>query len=225
MFDRLESLIGEHALKMIKTKRIFVFGTGGVGGYVVEMLIRSGIEDITICDMDKVDVTNLNRQIIALNSTIGEYKVDVLSKRIHDINPNAKVEAFKKRITVEDISEMHLETYDYVVDAIDDVNVKIALAKYALENDIKLVVSTGTARKLHPEKLKITTLDKTAYDPLARRLRIALKGYKKNKLIVLASDEVPRKIENGVLGSSAFVPSTGGILIASFIINDIISNI
>ena len=125
-------------------------------------------------------------------------------------------------LTEENVISINLEDYDYVVDAIDDVKVKIALIKYSLENDINLICSTGTAKKMHPELLKMTTLDKTQYDPLAKKLRTNLKGYKINKVRVLASDEIPLETENNVLGSSAFVPSSGGLLIASYIINDII---
>lgn len=222
MFDRLESLIGNDSVSSIKSKKILVLGVGGVGGYVVEALVRSGVEQITIVDMDKIEESNLNRQIIALHSTLGKYKVDVLKERILDINQNATVKTLKCRINEDEIGELNLKEYDYVVDAIDDVRVKVALAKYALDNGVKLIVSTGTARKLHPEKLKMTTLDKTSYDPLARRLRSALKGYKQNKLVVLASEEVPIELKGESLGSSAFVPSSGGLLIASYIINDIL---
>ena len=221
MFDRLEKLIGTDKLNLIKTKKVLVLGCGGVGGYVIEGLVRSGIEHITVIDSDIIDETNLNRQIIALQSTIGEYKTEIIKKRVLDINPNINIDAINKKIIPNDISNMNLEKYDYVVDAIDDINVKVELIKYSLEHNIKLIVSTGTAKKLHPELLEMTELDKTSHDPLAKKLRTLLKGYKLNKVCVLASKEEPI-IKGNVLGSSAFVPSTGGLLIASFIINDIV---
>lgn len=222
MFDRLISLIGFEKFKLIQEKRVLVIGLGGVGGYVVEGLVRSGIEKLTIIDKDTVDVTNLNRQIIALNSTIGMKKSELIKSRILDINGNAKLESLDMYLTEEDIPKLDLNNYDYVVDAIDDVKVKTALIKYSLDNDVNLISSMGTAKKMHPELLKMTTLDKTMYDPLAKKLRTNLRGYKINKLKVLTSMETPIKIDNNVLGSSAFVPSIGGLLIASYIINDII---
>lgn len=223
MFDRLISLIGIEKFKLIQEKRVLVIGLGGVGGYVTEGLVRSGIENITIIDKDTVDVTNLNRQIIALNSTIGMKKSELIKSRILDINGNAKVESLDMYLTEEDIPKLNLDSYDYVVDAIDDVKVKTALIKYSLDNDINLISSMGTAKKIHPEMLKMTTLDKTMYDPLAKKLRTNLRGYKLNKLKVLTSMETPIKTDDNVLGSTAFIPSIGGLLIASYIINDIIN--
>ncbi len=222
MFDRLIALIGKENFELIQSKKVIVLGCGGVGGYVIEALVRSGIENITIVDKDTVDISNKNRQIIALNSTIGMCKVDAMKLRLEDINEFIKVKTVKKFIKSDSLEELALDSYDYIVDCIDDVQVKVALAKYALNENFKLIISTGTAKKLHPEFLKMTTLDKTAYDPLAKKMRALLKGEKTNRLIVLASDETPKETENNVLGSSAFVPSVGGLLIASYIINDII---
>lgn len=220
MFDRLITLIGEDKLNIIKSKKVLVLGCGGVGGYVIEGLVRSGIENITVIDSDVVDETNLNRQIIALHSTIGKIKTKVIKNRVLDINPNVKINAINKKIVCEDISDMNLD-YDYVVDAIDDIQVKVELIKYSLLHNVKLIVSTGTAKKIHPECLKITTLDKTTHDPLAKKLRTLLRDYNLNKVLVLASTEEPI-ISGTKLGSSAFVPSVGGLLIASKIINDFI---
>lgn len=221
MFDRLEALIGKENLSIIKNTKVIVFGCGGVGGYVIEGLIRSGIENITIVDFDKIDVSNLNRQIIALHSTIGKDKTEVIKNRVLDINSNVKINVINKRIVFDNIKELGLDAYDYIVDAIDDVKVKVELIKYSQEHNVKLITSTGTAKKLHPELLEITTLDKTSYDPLAKKLRSLLREYKLNKVCVLASKEEPI-IKGNTLGSSAFVPSVGGLLIASYIINDII---
>lgn len=221
MFDRLISLIGEDNFNKIQKKSILVLGCGGVGGYVIEGLIRSGITNITVIDYDVIDETNLNRQIIALHSTIGQEKVEVIKKRALDINPNVNINAINEKILPNKIEGLELLKYDYVVDAIDDVKVKVELIKYALSNNVNLITSTGTAKKLYPECLSITTLDKTSGDALAKKLRNELRGYNLKHIRVLASDE-SSIIKGSTLGSSAFVPSTGGLLIASHIINDII---
>ncbi len=221
MFDRLEALIGKYNMNTISNKRILVLGVGGVGGYVVESLVRSGISNITIVDGDIVDKTNLNRQIIALHSTIGKPKVKVMKERMLDINPDIKIDTINKTIKPSDLKTLNLKQYDYVVDAIDDVKVKVELAKLAIDNDISIILSTGTARKMNPMKLTITTLNKTSYDSLAKILRRELKGYDTKKLTVLASTEEPIECK-GTLGSTIFVPASAGILIASYIVRKII---
>lgn len=224
MYDRLIRLIGEENLKLIGSKNILVLGVGGVGGYVVEGLVRSGIKKITVIDKDIVDKTNLNRQIIALNSTIGEKKVDAIKERVKDINPIIDIATSDEQITPESLENLCLQKYDYIVDCIDDVKVKVALIKYCLDNALNLVCATGTARKLHPESLVMTTLDKTKNDPLARRLRSNLKSYDLKKVKVLASSELPKRVDDNTLSSIVFVPAVGGLLIASHIINEIIKN-
>lgn len=221
MFDRLIALIGEEKLKNIQSQKILLLGVGGVGGYVAEALVRSGIVNIAIVDKDIIDETNLNRQIIALHSTIGKPKVEVLKARLEDINPNTHIVPIKETVS-EDLTSLKLEDYDYIIDCIDDLKVKVSLAKYCLDKKLKLVISTGTAKKMDPSKLEMTTLGKTSYDPLARRMRASLKGYDTHKLTVLASTETPIEMEDKVLGSTAFVPSSGGLLIASYIVRDII---
>ncbi len=223
VFDRLEALIGNENLKKIQKKRVLVLGLGGVGGHLTETLVRSGISNLTIIDCDRVDATNINRQIIATHSTIGEYKTEAMTKRLLDINPSLNIDSKCMMIKEDQLDELEADSYDYVVDCIDDVKVKVALIKYAIEKKVNLICSTGTARKMHPEKLEMTRLDKTEYDPLARKLRMNLRGYNTHDIVVLASKEEPIIKDNTVLGSSAFVPASGGILIASYIINDIIS--
>lgn len=220
MFDRLKAIIGENNLNLIQSKNIIVIGIGGVGGYVVEALVRSGITHITIVDNDTVDITNINRQIIATHSTLNKYKVDVMEERLKDINPEVEVTKMNKTLTP-DLEGLNLDDYDYIVDCIDDTPVKVSLARYVIEHNKNFIMSTGTARKLHPESLYITTLDKTSYDPLAKRLRSSLKDISKY-ITVLASKETPKIEDPNILGSSVFVPASGGLLIASFIINTII---
>ncbi len=223
MFDRLVALIGKEKLDLIKSKRILVIGVGGVGGYVLEGLIRSGVEMITIVDKDAIEETNLNRQIIALQSTLGKSKVEVMKERLEDINPHAKVEALKFFLK-ETLEGLDFTKYDYVVDCIDDVKVKVSLAKYALEKELNFIMATGTAKKIDPSMLTMTTLDKTSYDPLAKKMRTLLRGYDMRKIVVLSSKEEPIQTSDGTLGSTAFVPSVGGLLIASYIIRDIIKD-
>lgn len=220
MFDRLIALIGLDKLKLIQDKNIIVIGLGGVGGYAAEALVRSGIKKMTILDNDLVEITNLNRQIIATHKTLGKYKVDVMEERLKDINPDIDLIKINKTLTPT-LDEIKLDEYDYIIDCIDDTKVKISLAHYIIEHHKKYIMSTGTARKLHPENLYITTLDKTSYDPLARRIRTSLKGLSKY-ITVLTSNEPIKASDKSTLGSSAFVPASGGLLIASYIINDII---
>lgn len=223
MFDRLIALIGQENFEKIQKTKVLLFGIGGVGGYVAESLIRSGIVNLTIVDKDTIDISNLNRQIIALHSTINKSKVDIMKERLIDINPNSSIATIKENLKEDNLNQFGLENYDYIIDCIDEVPAKIALIKYALKHDIKFITSTGTALKLHPELLKITTLDKTSYDALAKKMRTLLRGEKLNKIVCLASTEEPIKMANKTLGSSIFVPASGGLLISSYIINDIIN--
>ncbi len=221
MFDRLLSLIGKENFEKIADTKILLLGVGGVGGHLAEALVRSGIKKLTIVDKDVVDITNLNRQIIALGSTMGRKKVEVLKERLSDINPKVEVDTSDATLT-EDLEGLELDEYDYVLDCIDDTKVKVSLAKRCLAENIALISSTGTAKKMDPSKLYMTTLDKTSYDPLAKKMRMELRGYDTKKLVVLASDEPPLDCESNTLGSTAFVPASAGLLIASYVIRDII---
>ncbi len=222
MYDRLISLVGETSFLEIQKAKVLLLGVGGVGGYVAEGLVRSGISQLTVIDGDVIDESNLNRQIIALNSTIGQDKVDVLAHRLKDIAPKLNLTTHNKVLIPKDVCNLNLEAYDYVIDAIDDLPVKIELAKYCLEKEIKLISSMGTARKMKPEMLAITSLDKTSYDPLAKAMRMALRGYDTKKLLVVASTESPLSCPEGTLGSAIFVPATAGLLVADYVICDII---
>ncbi len=223
MFDRIISLIGEENFAKIQKKHVLIIGVGGVGGYVFEGLIRSGIKNIDIIDGDIISISNINRQIIAKLNTVGQKKVDVLRNRGLEINKEADIKVNTIFINEENIPKLNLENYDYVVDCIDDLQAKVSLAKYAYMHNIKLIISTGTARKMDPTKLKITTLDKTSYDPLARKLRSSLRGYNLKNFICLASDEPPMDCKQDELGSFIFVPATAGLVIASYIIKEILT--
>lgn len=222
-FERLELVIGNDNLNNISNKTVLVLGCGGVGGYTIESLVRSNIGKIIIVDSDVVDESNINRQIIALESTIGKYKVDVFKKRIKDINSNCKVKTIKEFITKDNIDILFKEHIDYLVDACDTIETKKGLIKECINRNIKLISSMGTGNKLDPSKLMITTLDKTEYDPIAKILRKYCRENKINKKItVLSSTESPIKTNNRTVGSTSFVPSSAGLLITSYIVKDII---
>lgn len=220
MFDRLEIILNEK-INLIKNKSILIIGLGGVGSYALETLVRSGIENITIVDSDVIDITNLNRQLMSLNSNIGKSKVSVWKERIKDINPNCKIDAINKFITKDNLSILFNKKYDYVIDACDTLETKKELIKYCLNNKIKIISSMGMGNRLDSTKIKITTLDKTSYDPLAKKLRTLFK--KENislKVKVICSFEQPKKAKK--IGSIAHVVATSGLLITNYIINDII---
>lgn len=222
-FSRLEKIIGTDNLNNIQNKSVLVLGVGGVGGYVVEALARSNIGTLILVDYDKVDVTNINRQIVALNSTIGKSKVDVLEKRIKDINSGCKVIKIDKFIDENNYLELFDNNIDYFVDACDTVLVKKLVIKECLKRSIPFISSMGTGNKLDPSKLEITDIRKTVNDPLARILRKFIKDEKINKkVMVLSSKELPIKTGDRTPGSSAFVPSSAGLLIASYIIRSFI---
>ena len=224
-FSRLEKIIGTDNLNNIQNKSVLVLGVGGVGGYVVESLARSNIGTLILVDYDKVDVTNINRQIVALDSTIGKSKVDVLEERIKDINSGCKVIKIDKFIDDNNFKELFDNNIDYFVDACDTVLVKKLVIKECLKRNIPFISSMGTGNKLDPSKLEITDIRKTVNDPLARILRKFIKDEKINKkVMVLSSKELPIKTGDRTPGSSAFVPSSAGLLIASYIVRSFINN-
>ena len=222
MLDRLELLIGKEKIEKIKNTTVLVIGLGGVGGYAVESLVRSGIKKIIIVDFDKIDITNLNRQIISLKSNIGEYKVDVVEKRIKEIN-DIEIIKIKEFINKENINNLFLYKPDYVIDACDTINVKKELIRICLKNNIKFISSMGTGNKLDPSKLEIIDVRKTSYDPIAKIIRKMVKDENiKGKISVICSTEVPIKTNSKTIASNSFVPATSGLLCTSYVINDII---
>ena len=222
-FSRLEKIIGSDNLNNLSNKTVLVLGVGGVGGYVVESLARSNIGTLILVDYDKVDETNINRQIIALNSTIGKSKVDVLEERIKDINSGCKVIKIDKFIDDSNFLELFNNKIDYFVDACDTVLVKKLVIKECLKRNIPFISSMGTGNKLDPSKLEIIDIRKTVNDPLARILRKFIKDEKINKkVMVLSSKELPIKTGDRTPGSSSFVPPSAGLLIASYIVRSFI---
>ena len=222
--------IGDEGVDKLKNCNVIVFGVGGVGSFAAEAIARAGVGNLTIVDFDDVDITNINRQLPALHSTVGRYKVDVMKERILDINPNINIKAIRE-VYNKDTSESILsEDYDYVVDAIDMVTSKIHLIETCKNKGIEIISSMGMGNKLDPTKIEVTDIHKTTICPLARVMRKELKDRRIKKLKVVYSTEQPadlkKKIFNGkkaTPGSISFVPSVGGLIIASVVINDLLN--
>ena len=230
-FERLELLIGEDSVGKLKRSKVAVFGIGGVGGYVAEALARSGVGSLVLVDNDVVSITNLNRQIIALHSTIGKAKVDVMAARIRDINPDAKVEVKKCFFLPETSGEFDFDSYDYVADCVDTVAAKVEIIARAKEAGVPVISSMGAGGKLHPEMFEVADISKTSVCPLAKAMRreLRLRGIKDVK-VVYSREEPIKNIVGGkadpdtgrhVPGSSAFTPSVAGLIMASQIIRDL----
>lgn len=245
-FSRTQLLLGKEAMQLLKQKRVIVFGIGGVGGYVCEALVRSGIGAIDLVDDDKVCLTNINRQLIATRKTVGKYKVDVMRDRINEINPECKVYCHNCFYLPETKDEFDFSQYDYVVDAIDTVSGKIALVLQSNEANVPIISSMGAGNKLDPTAFEVADIYKTSVDPLARVMRRELKKRNVKHLKVVYSKEKPiRPLEDmsiscrtqcicppgnkhkctqrrDIPGSVAFVPSVAGLIIASEVVKDLI---
>ncbi len=225
-FLRTSLIFGEENINKLNNCKIAVFGIGGVGGYVSEAIARSGVGKLTLIDGDVVSVSNINRQIIALTSTVGKFKADVMKDRIMDINPDAEVSTINSFLTPENINSFNLTEYDYVVDAIDDVKAKIALIKFCFDNNIPIISAMGAGNKLDATGFEVSDIFKTSVCPLARIMRRELKKVGVDKLKVVYSKEEPKnppyKIEGEkTVGSLAFVVSVMGLIIAGEVIKDI----
>ena len=226
-FSRTEKLIGETAIKKLASCRVAIFGIGGVGGYVTEALARSGIGNFDLIDNDTVNITNINRQIIATHDTIGEFKVDVAKSRILSINPKAKVSVYKTFYLPENSCEVDFSAYDYVIDAVDTVTAKIEIIVNAKKAGVPVISCMGTGNKLNPTLFEIEDIYKTSVCPLAKVMRRELKKRGVDKLKVLYSKEEPVKQSSDnfakpVPASIAFVPSAAGLIIAGEVIKDLI---
>lgn len=223
-FTRLKIMINEK-FDLIQQKKVLVIGLGGVGGYAVEALARSGIKRLIIADNDNVDITNMNRQIFCLHTTLMKSKVDVAEERIKNINPDCEVIKINEFITPKNIEMLFENEIDYVVDACDTIETKKAIVRECTKRNIKFISSMGTGNKLDPTKLEIIELKKTKYDPIARIMRKMVKDERiKGKIMVVCSKEEPIKNNSKIIGSCAFVPSTAGLLCASYVINNIIGS-
>lgn len=230
MFSRFELLLGKDNIEKLSQQHVIVFGVGGVGGYVVEALIRSGITHITIVDNDTVSLSNLNRQIIATQNTIGKKKVNAVKERILSINPQCDVITKEMFYLPENADDIILSKYDYVVDAIDTITSKIELAVRCEKNNIPIISSMGTGNKMNPSQLEVTDIYKTSVCPLAKVMRKQLKARHVKHLKVVYSKEIPIKpqqsneetTKRAIPGSNAFVPASAGLLIASEVIKDLL---
>ena len=233
-FSRTELLIGHDALEKLRNSRVAVFGIGGVGGYVCEALARSGVGHFDLVDSDTVSLTNINRQIIATRRTVGQYKVDAMRFRILDINPEAVVNTYRSFFLPENAKDFPFEKYDYVVDCVDTVTAKIALIMKAKEVGVKVISAMGAGNKLDPTRFKVADIYETNICPLARVMRRELKKRGIESLKVVYSDEIPKmpidEKTNGetkgttgraVPGSTAFVPSVAGLIMAGEVIKDL----
>lgn len=244
-FSRTQLLLGKEAMEKLAHSRVAVFGIGGVGGYVCEALVRSGVGAFDLIDDDKVCLTNLNRQIIATRKTVGKYKVDVMKERMLDINPDADIQVHKCFFLPENADEFQFEAYDYVVDAVDTVTAKIELVMKAQEKQVPIISSMGAGNKLDGSQFRVADIYKTKVCPLAKVMRRELKKRGVKKLKVVYSEELPRRpLEDmsiscrahcicppgakhkcterrDIPGSTAFVPSVAGLIIAGEIVRDL----
>ncbi len=226
-FLRSELIFGKDGLEKLRTSRVAVFGAGGVGGYVIEALARSGVGQIDIIDSDTVAESNINRQIIALDSTVGKYKTELFRERIHEINPDCKIRTYPVFFTHENSSEFDFSAYTYAADAIDTVSGKTEIIIKSYEADIPVISSMGTGNKINPAMLEISDIYKTSVCPLARVMRHELRKRNIPHLKVVYSREDPilpkcGDREKRIPGSAAFVPPAAGMLIASEIVKDIV---
>lgn len=229
-FSRTEMLIGEENLKRLRNSRVAVFGLGGVGGFALEGLARSGIGEIDIIDSDKVDVSNLNRQIISKEDNIAEDKVDAAEKRIREINSQIKINKYKLFFSAQTASLFDFSKYEFIIDAIDTVTSKIELILSAQKTNTPIISSMGTGNKLSPERLEVTDIFKTSVCPLARVMRYELKKRGVKKLKVVYSKEEPIKPidsseENGrhIPASMVFVPACAGMILAAEVVKELIA--
>lgn len=218
--DRILNIISEEDLRKINNLNILIVGVGGVGGYALESLVRSGVKKITIIDKDKIDESNLNRQIISLRSNILSSKVLEAKKRMELIRDDVIINSVEVFLNEENVNDyLSMEKYDYIVDACDTITVKAAIIKYAKENNLNVISCMGTGNRFNPEELTITKLKKTYNDPLSKALRKILKDKNIDQNVdVVWSKELPVKTKTRTPGSMIFVPATAGLLISSYII-------
>lgn len=228
-FDRLELAIGKENLEKLKNSKVLVFGVGGVGGYTIEALVRSGIYNIDIVDKDTVDITNINRQIVALNSTISKSKVMVMKDRILDINKEANVNAIECFYLKENANEFDFKKYDYIIDCVDTITAKVSIIENAYKANVKVISAMGAGNKINPSLLRVSDIYDTKVDPLAKVMRHEMKKRGIKKLKVVYSIEKPIEIDKKINEESnkpipsslIFVPASMGLLIASEVVKDI----
>lgn len=217
-------MISDKDIEKINSKSVLVFGLGGVGGSLAESLVRAGIGKIGLVDGDEYEITNVNRQVFATMKTLGMRKVDACQERLLDINPNLLVKKYDLFVTEENIKDIDFENYDYVVDAIDTITSKLLIIREAYDNNIKIISAMGAGNRLDPTKFKIMDIEKTKNDPVARIMRKKLKEMNIKKLKVVCSEELPIKTSDRTPGSISFVPPVCGMVLASYVITDILKS-
>jgi len=231
-FSRTQLLFGHDAMQKLRDSHVAVFGVGGVGGYVVEVLARSGVGSLTVVDNDCVDITNLNRQIIALHSTVGQYKVDVIASRIHDINPDCRVTPLRMFYLPTNADTLDLSQFDYVVDCIDTVAAKLELIRRCHEQHVPIICSMGAANKMDPTAFRVADINETQMDPLAKIIRKRLRKLGIPSLKVVYSEEPPLPYAEGetpptsatrrsIPASNAFVPAAAGLVIGGEVVKSL----
>ncbi|WP_408022185.1 ThiF family adenylyltransferase [Sneathia vaginalis] len=218
-YERLEILVKKEGIEKLNKSSCIIFGVGGVGSFAAEAIARSFVGNISLVDFDTVDITNINRQIHANINTVGRLKVELMKKRILSINPNCNINICTEKLSKENIEKFFDKKYDYVIDAIDDMDAKIALISYCLYKKIKIISSMGLANRLDPTKVYIGKLKNTIGCGLARRLR---KEFKDKNINVVASTEHAIKHDKPHPGSVSFVPSVGGLMLASYVVRKIL---
>jgi len=216
--NRMNSLYGEDKVTSLKDKKVMIIGLGGVGSYASEAIARSFVGHIIIMDSDEYDITNMNRQLHCDDTTVGKSKAEVIGENIIKINSEVDLKILNQRLTKENIEKLVTDDIDFVIDAIDDMQVKLSLIKHCYDRNINIITSCGTAKKVHPENLLIDDIYNTSVCPFARKMRKELKKRGVKKLTVVYSKEDPL-LNGNILGSSAFVPGTAGLILASYVIN------
>lgn len=234
-YERTRLLLGEEGIDRLRRAHIAVFGVGGVGGYAVEALARSGVGEFTLVDNDTVSLSNINRQIIALSSTVGRYKTEVFAERILNIDPTTVVHPVNAFVLPENVGEFDFSSFDYVIDAVDTVSAKIAIVVEAQRAGVPVISAMGAGNKLDPTRLEVEDLSKTSVCPLARVMRIELRRRGIRHLKTVYSRETPVKVfskpsegnekRRAIPGSVAFVPSAAGLIIASEVVKDLMKSI
>lgn len=228
-FERSMLILGEESFAKLNKSKVLVVGAGGVGGFVIEALVRAGVGGIGIADFDTIDITNINRQIIATHKTIGMKKTEAFCERIKDINPNIVVDIYDIKVDRENVSELFEKKYDYIVDCIDNITAKLAIIEMAKENGIEIISAMGAGNKLNPTLFQVTDISKTSVCPMAKIIRRELKKRNIKKVKVVFSKEEPvkrRESSDGrpTVGSISFVPSVAGLIMASEVVKDICKN-
>lgn len=222
--SRTKRMISDKDIKSINSKSVLVFGLGGVGGSLVESLVRAGIGKVGIVDGDEYEITNINRQVFATRKTLGMRKVDACEERLLDINRDLTIEKYDLFINEKNINEIDFDNYDYIVDAIDTISSKLLIIKEAYQKDIKIISAMGAGNRLDPTKFRIMDIEKTKNDPVARIMRKKLKEMNIKKLKVVCSEELPIKTSDRTPGSISFVPPVCGMVLASYVITDILKS-